>query len=242
MLAAIGIGAAVGLLNALLIEGLSDQPGDRHAGHDDRGPRRSALSRSARFNSWVEIKGPLFDQLARAHASLGIPLDALVALAARRCPLVRARAHRRSAAPGMRSATRRSPRASPACGCDGCARGAYVGCGALAGAGRRPGRGAHRPDQPVDRGRARVLRHRRGRARRRRPAGRPCRRAADAGRHADPDDGLQLHDHPRRARAPGRRRPPASCCSRRCSPAGWSSAASRRRRRPARPSATSSPA
>ena len=34
----------------------------------------------ARFNSWLEIKGPLFDQLARSTV-LGIPLDALVAIA-----------------------------------------------------------------------------------------------------------------------------------------------------------------
>ena len=73
------VGAAVGLLNALLIEGLSISPVIVTLG-TMIAVRGAALLALARFNSWLEIKGPLFDQLARSTV-LGIPLDALVAIA-----------------------------------------------------------------------------------------------------------------------------------------------------------------
>jgi ribose/xylose/arabinose/galactoside ABC-type transport system permease subunit len=79
VLAGIGIGAAVGLLNAAMIEGLRISPiivtlGTMIA------VRGFSLVALGAFNSWVEIKGPIFSDLARRTIA-GLPLDALLALA-----------------------------------------------------------------------------------------------------------------------------------------------------------------
>ncbi|QIG47754.1 ABC transporter permease [Nordella sp. HKS 07] len=75
----IGIGAAVGALNAVLIEGLKISPVIATLGMMIA-VRGAALLALAYYNSWLAIKGPLFDDLAR-RTVIGLPLDALVALA-----------------------------------------------------------------------------------------------------------------------------------------------------------------
>ena len=79
LLAGIAIGAAVGTANAVLIEGLRISPVIVTLG-SMIAVRGLSLLALGRFNSWVEIKGSVFDALARASV-LGIPLDAIVALA-----------------------------------------------------------------------------------------------------------------------------------------------------------------
>ena len=131
ILAAIGIGAAVGVLNAAMVEGLRISPVIVTLG-TMIAVRGLSLVALGRYNSWVEIKGPIFRELAR-ETVLGIPLDAIVALALAgivwfvltRTTLGRAW-HAAGDAPvaarlaGLRVRLLRS--------------GAYVGCGALAGA------------------------------------------------------------------------------------------------------------
>jgi ribose transport system permease protein len=74
----IGIGAAVGLVNALLVEGLRLSPVIITLG-TMIAVRGLSLVALGRYNSWVEIKGPIFSDLAR-RTILGIPLDAIVAV------------------------------------------------------------------------------------------------------------------------------------------------------------------
>ena len=174
----VGIGAAVGLVNARAGRGPADQPGDRHARHDDR--RARAQPRGARA---LQFLGG--DQGADLHRSR--PPDrarhpARRAGGDRRWPSCSGSccAARYSAARCMRSAMRRSPRGSPACGSSGCARIGLCRLRRACRRRRRAGRGAHRPDQPLDRRRAGILRHRRRGARRRRPAGRTGQRRPDA--------------------------------------------------------------
>jgi len=131
ILAAIGIGAAVGLLNAAMVEGLRISPVIVTLG-TMIAVRGLALVALGHYNSWVEIKGPIFREIARATV-LGIPLDAIIALAlAAMVWFVLARTtlgrawHAAGDAPvaarlaGLRVRLLRA--------------GAYVGCGALAGA------------------------------------------------------------------------------------------------------------
>ena len=169
----IGSGAAVGLINATVDRGRFDQPGDRHAGHHDRGTRGSAsAARPFQF-----VAG---DQ--RPGVRPARPCDAGRASARCRCR----RPARRRALAGAQA-----HHARPRLGCGrrqpgGGAAGRPQGAAAarrrlyrlrrLGRRGGRPVRRAHRPDQPVDRRRPRILRHRGGRARRRRLAGRPGRR------------------------------------------------------------------
>ena len=131
ILAAIGIGAAVGLLNAAMVEGLRISPVIVTLG-TMIAVRGLGLVALGHYNSWVEIKGPVFSELARATV-LGVPLDAIVALVLAaivwfvltRTTLGRAW-HAAGDAPvaarlaGLRVRLLRA--------------GAYVGCGALAGA------------------------------------------------------------------------------------------------------------
>ena len=63
ILAAIGIGAAVGLLNAALVEGLRISPVIVTLG-TMIAVRGLSLVALGRYNSWVEIKGPIFGDLA----------------------------------------------------------------------------------------------------------------------------------------------------------------------------------
>ena len=117
ILAAIGIGAAVGLLNAAMVEGLRISPVIVTLG-TMIAVRGLSLVALGRYNSWVEIKGPIFRELAR-ETVLGIPLDAIVALVLAASSGSSSPAPP-SAAPGMRRAMRRSPRASPAFACGSC--------------------------------------------------------------------------------------------------------------------------
>ncbi|MBB3930128.1 ribose/xylose/arabinose/galactoside ABC-type transport system permease subunit [Kaistia hirudinis] len=78
VVAGIGVGALVGLVNAILVEGLRISPVIVTLG-SMIAVRGLALIALGRFNSWVEIKGPIFDDLARRTVA-GIPLDALVAI------------------------------------------------------------------------------------------------------------------------------------------------------------------
>jgi ribose/xylose/arabinose/galactoside ABC-type transport system permease subunit len=78
VLMGIGIGAAVGLLNAALVEGLRISPVIVTLGTMIM-VRGLSLVALGRYNSWLEIKGPIFDDLAR-RTLLGVPLDALVAM------------------------------------------------------------------------------------------------------------------------------------------------------------------
>lgn len=74
----IGIGLLVGALNAAMVEGLKISPVIVTLG-TMIAVRGFSLVALGEYNSWVEIKGPVFDNLAR-DTVLGIPLDALVAL------------------------------------------------------------------------------------------------------------------------------------------------------------------
>ncbi len=78
ILAAIGIGAAVGLLNAAMVEGLRISPVIVTLG-TMIAVRGLALVALGHYNSWVEIKGPIFREIAR-ETVLGVPLDAIIAL------------------------------------------------------------------------------------------------------------------------------------------------------------------
>lgn len=79
ILAGIGIGAAVGTLNAVLVEGLRISPVIVTLG-TMIAVRGFSLVVLGRYNSWVEIKGPIFSDIARRTVA-GVPLDALLALA-----------------------------------------------------------------------------------------------------------------------------------------------------------------
>jgi ribose/xylose/arabinose/galactoside ABC-type transport system permease subunit len=78
LLMGIGIGAAVGLVNAALVEGLRISPVIITLG-TMIAVRGLSLVALGRYNSWLEIKGPIFDDLARRTIA-GIPLDAFVAV------------------------------------------------------------------------------------------------------------------------------------------------------------------
>ena len=140
--------------------------------------RGLSLVALGRYNSWVEIKGPIFDDLAR-RTVVGIPLDALVAIVAAAIALVRAAPHdpRPRAACSRRCAGRRAAR-RPAR--RAAARHRLCRLRRAGRRRRRAGRGAHRADQPLDRRRAGILRDRRRGARRRRPARRTGQRRPDA--------------------------------------------------------------
>jgi len=78
IVAGIGIGAVVGAINAALIEGLRISPVIVTLA-TMIAVRGFSLVMLGRYNSWVEIKGPLFSDLAR-RTIFGVPLDALLAL------------------------------------------------------------------------------------------------------------------------------------------------------------------
>jgi ribose/xylose/arabinose/galactoside ABC-type transport system permease subunit len=78
ILAGIGVGAVVGAINAVMIEGLRLSPVIVTLG-TMIAVRGFSLVALGHYNSWVEIKGPLFSDLAR-RTVLGMPLDALLAL------------------------------------------------------------------------------------------------------------------------------------------------------------------
>ena len=75
----IGIGLTVGALNAALVEGLKISPVIATLG-TMIAVRGFALIVLGYYNSWVEIGGPVFNDLA-SRTVLGVPLDALTALA-----------------------------------------------------------------------------------------------------------------------------------------------------------------
>jgi len=79
MVAAVAVGAGVGLVNAILIEALGISPVIVTLG-SMIAVRGLALSALGEFSSWITIKAPAFDLLARARL-LGLPLDALSVLA-----------------------------------------------------------------------------------------------------------------------------------------------------------------
>jgi ribose transport system permease protein len=131
VLMGIGIGAAVGALNASLVEGLRISPVIVTLGTMIM-VRGLSLVALGRYNSWLEIKGPVFDDLARRTIT-GIPLDALVAILSATLLLLALRfttMGRRLHAVGD------APVASRLAGLsvDWLRASAYVGCGAFAGA------------------------------------------------------------------------------------------------------------
>ena len=132
VLMGIGIGAAVGLVNAVLVEGLRISPVIITLG-TMIAVRGLSLVALGRYNSWLEIKGPIFDDLARRTVARHPPR---CAGGDRRRPSCSGLccASRYSAARCMQSAMRRSPRGWPACASNWLRASAYVGCGALAGA------------------------------------------------------------------------------------------------------------
>jgi ribose transport system permease protein len=79
VLGSIGTGALVGALNAAIIEGLGISPVIATLG-SMIAVRGLGLLLLQRFNSWIQIEGPVFDALARPNPS-GIPLDGAVAVA-----------------------------------------------------------------------------------------------------------------------------------------------------------------
>lgn len=79
MLAAVAVGAAVGAINAALIEALRISPVIVTLG-SMIAVRGLALVALGEYNSWITIKGPAFDFLAKARIA-GFPLDALIVLA-----------------------------------------------------------------------------------------------------------------------------------------------------------------
>lgn len=131
LLMGIGIGAAVGLVNALLVEGLRLSPVIITLG-TMIAVRGLSLVALGRYNSWVEIKGPIFSDLAR-RTVLGIPLDVIVAVlsALLLWYLLRFTVYGRSL-----HAIGDAPVASRLAGLrvERLRALAYVGCGALAGA------------------------------------------------------------------------------------------------------------
>lgn len=76
--AAIGAGALVGLLNALLIEGLRISPVIVTLG-TMIGVRGFGLALLGEYRSWIDISGPIFNDLAVRRVA-GVPLDASVAV------------------------------------------------------------------------------------------------------------------------------------------------------------------
>ncbi|MCX5515797.1 hypothetical protein C3941_05850 [Kaistia algarum] len=130
VMAGILVGAVVGLVNALLIEGLRISPVIVTLG-TMIAVRGLGLMVLGHFNSWIEIKGPVFDDLAR-RTILGLPLDALVAiLAAFALGFVLQRTVLGRAFHAIGDAPVASRLAGlPVRTMRGCA---YVGCGALAG-------------------------------------------------------------------------------------------------------------
>jgi len=78
MAAAIAAGAAVGLVNALLIEALRISPVIVTLG-SMIAVRGLALVALGEYSSWITIKAPAFDALAKLRIA-GLPLDALIAL------------------------------------------------------------------------------------------------------------------------------------------------------------------
>jgi ribose transport system permease protein len=79
MTAAVAVGAGVGAVNAALIEALGISPVIVTLG-SMIAVRGLALSALGEYSSWITIKAPAFDALARVRL-LGLPVDALVALA-----------------------------------------------------------------------------------------------------------------------------------------------------------------
>lgn len=131
MLMGIGIGAAVGLLNAVLVEGLRLSPVIVTLG-TMIAVRGLSLVALGRYSSWLTIKGPLFDDLAR-RTILGVPLDALVATLA--AGLLWFMLRRTIMGRGLH-AVGDAPVAARLAGLriDRLRASAYIGCGALAGA------------------------------------------------------------------------------------------------------------
>ncbi len=127
----IAIGAAVGLVNALLIEGLRISPVIVTLG-TMIAVRGLALVLLARFNSWITIDHPAFDTLTRATL-LSLPLSVVLTLALAALLWLVLRGTilgRRLHAVGDNAAAARLCGVSVAR-----VRGvAYVGCGAFAGA------------------------------------------------------------------------------------------------------------
>jgi len=78
MAAAIAAGAAVGLVNALLIEALRISPVIVTLG-SMIAVRGLALVALGEYSSWITIKAPAFDALAKLRIA-GLPFDALIAL------------------------------------------------------------------------------------------------------------------------------------------------------------------
>ena len=130
MLAAVATGAAVGAVNALLIEALRISPVIVTLG-SMIAVRGVALVALGEYSSWITIKAPAFDALARTRV-LGIPLDALIVLAATALTwlfLTRTIYGRRLYAVGDNErAARLSGIAARACRAS-----AYIACGAFAG-------------------------------------------------------------------------------------------------------------
>jgi ribose/xylose/arabinose/galactoside ABC-type transport system permease subunit len=79
VLMGVGVGAAVGLVNAVLVEWLAISPVIVTLG-SMIAVRGLALLALGHFNSWLEIGGAIFDDLAR-RTIFGLPLDALFAAA-----------------------------------------------------------------------------------------------------------------------------------------------------------------
>jgi ribose/xylose/arabinose/galactoside ABC-type transport system permease subunit len=77
VLGAIGMGALVGSLNAVLIEGLRISPVIVTLG-TMIAVRGFGLLLLGEYNSWIDVSAPIFDDLAIRRV-LGVPLDALVA-------------------------------------------------------------------------------------------------------------------------------------------------------------------
>jgi ribose transport system permease protein len=76
MLAAVAVGAAVGAVNAVLIEALRISPVIVTLG-SMIAVRGLALVALGEYNSWITVKAPAFDLLAKARVA-GLPLDALI--------------------------------------------------------------------------------------------------------------------------------------------------------------------
>ena len=137
MAVALGIGAGVGAVNAALIEGLRMSPVIVTLG-SMIAVRGLALVALGQHNSWINIDAPAFNALAMVQIA-GIPFDALLALML--AIMIWVALHktiygRRLYAVGDNAI------ASRLCGLPirGLRSAAYIGCGALAGCMRHPGR------------------------------------------------------------------------------------------------------
>lgn len=131
ILAAIAAGAGVGLVNAALVEGLRISPVIVTLG-TMIAVRGLGLVALGRYNSWIEIRGPVFRDLARGTV-LGLPLDAVLAV------LLALAVHAVLAATTLGRAWYAAGDAPVAARLAGLHVGAvraaaYVGCGAIAGA------------------------------------------------------------------------------------------------------------